>query len=61
MATNYYIKGISDAFGVPIIGLGLSMFTFGAYLNSSNFNLFQICNIQLIQYKDINDDNDDTQ
>ena len=41
MATNYYIKGISDAFGVPIIGLGLSMFTFGAYLNSSNFNLFQ--------------------
>ena len=41
MTTNYYIKGFNDACGVPIIGLGLSMFTFGAYLNSSNFNLFQ--------------------
>jgi len=41
MTKNYYIKGVSDACGVPVIGLGLSMFTFGAYLNSSNFNLFQ--------------------
>ena len=41
MSSNYYIKGVKDACGVPVIGLGLSMFTFGAYLNSSNFNLFQ--------------------
>ena len=42
---NYYIKGIKDAcWIVPIIGFRFNifiMFTFGAYLNSSNFNLFQ--------------------
>ncbi len=41
MSSNYYIKGIKAALGVPVIGLSLSMFTFGAYLNSSNFSLFQ--------------------
>ena len=41
MSSNFYIRGIKDACGVPVIGLGLSMFTFGAYLNASNFNLFQ--------------------
>ena len=41
MSSNFYIRGIKDACGVPVIGLGLSMFTFGAYLNTSNFNLFQ--------------------
>ena len=39
--TKYYIKGIKGAIGVPVIGLGLSMFTFGAYLNSSEFNILQ--------------------
>ena len=41
MSYSYFIKGVREASGVPIIGLGLSMFTFGAYLNSSNFNLLQ--------------------
>ena len=41
MSYNYYIKGVRDSWGVPIIGLSLSMFTFGAYLKSSNFNLLQ--------------------
>ena len=41
MSSNFYIKGIKDAFGIPVVGLGLSMFTFGAYLNASGFNLFQ--------------------
>ena len=41
MSYSYFIKGVRVASGVPIIGLGLSMFTFGAYLNSSNFNLLQ--------------------
>ncbi len=34
-------KGIIHAFGVPAIGLGASMFAFGAYLKSSGFDLFQ--------------------
>ncbi|MDC3024524.1 AzlC family ABC transporter permease [Alphaproteobacteria bacterium] len=41
MSSNFYIKGVKDALGVPVIGLGLSMFTFGAYLNASGFNLLQ--------------------
>ena len=34
-------SGIGHAFGVPAIGLGSSMFAFGAYLKSSGFDLFQ--------------------
>ena len=34
-------SGIRHAFGVPAIGLGSSMFAFGAYLKSSGFDLFQ--------------------
>ncbi len=39
--SNYFIKGIKDACGVPVIGLSVSMFAFGAYLRSSEFNLLQ--------------------
>ena len=41
MNYKFLIKGIKDASGLPLIGLGLSMFTFGAYLKSYNFNLLQ--------------------
>lgn len=34
-------RGIFKACGLPAFGLGLSFFTFGTYLNSSGFNLFQ--------------------
>ena len=34
-------QGVSHAFGVPALGLGSSMFAFGAYLKSSGFDLFQ--------------------
>ncbi len=34
-------KGAQHAFGVPAIGLGASMFTFGAYLKSSGFTLLE--------------------
>jgi len=34
-------KGIRHALGVPAIGLGTSMFAFGAYLKSSGFDLLQ--------------------
>ena len=42
MSSNYYIKGIKDACGVPVIGLGLSMFTFGAYLNVQTLIYFKV-------------------
>ena len=41
MFNKFFINGIKDAFGTPLIGLGLSMLTFGAYLKSSNFSLLQ--------------------
>ncbi|MBF95699.1 MAG: hypothetical protein CFH34_01511 [Alphaproteobacteria bacterium MarineAlpha9_Bin4] len=41
MFSNFFIKGFRDACGIPLIGLGLSMFTFGVYLKSSEFNLIQ--------------------
>ena len=41
MHTYFFKKGIKDSCGIPLIGLGLSMFTFGAYLKSSEFNLLQ--------------------
>jgi predicted branched-subunit amino acid permease len=34
-------NGVMHALGVPAIGLGSSMFTFGAYLKSSGFTLFE--------------------
>ncbi|MEK9742145.1 MAG: AzlC family ABC transporter permease [Pelagibacteraceae bacterium] len=34
-------NGVMHAIGVPAIGLGSSMFTFGAYLKSSGFTLFE--------------------
>ena len=34
-------KGIYSAIGIPALGLGLSFFTFGTYLNSSGFNFLQ--------------------
>ena len=34
-------QGVSHAFGVPALGLGSSMFAFGAYLKSAGFDLFQ--------------------
>ena len=34
-------KGIRHAIGIPVIGLGTSMFAFGAYLKSSGFDLLQ--------------------
>lgn len=33
--------GIKYSLGIPAIGLGLSMFTFGAFLKSSGFTIFQ--------------------
>ena len=41
MHYKFFKKGIKDALGIPLAGLALSMFTFGAYLNSSNFNYMQ--------------------
>ena len=41
MNIKYFIKGIRDACGIPLIGLALSMFTFGAYLKTSNFSILQ--------------------
>ena len=41
MNIKYFIKGIRDACGIPLIGLTLSMFTFGAYLKTSNFSILQ--------------------
>ena len=34
-------QGIKHAMGIPAVGLGSSMFAFGAYLKSSGFDLFQ--------------------
>ena len=34
-------QGIKYSFGTPAIGLGLSMFTFGAFLKSSGFTIWQ--------------------
>jgi len=34
-------NGIRHAIGIPVIGLGTSMFAFGAYLKSSGFDLLQ--------------------
>lgn len=36
-----FFKGVQHAAGVPGIGLGLSMIAFGAYLKSSDFNVYQ--------------------
>ena len=41
MNIKYFKKGIRDACGIPLIGLALSMFTFGAYLRASNFSILQ--------------------
>ena len=42
MVVPQYIKrGILYSIGTPVIGLGISMFTFGAFLKSSGFTLFQ--------------------
>ncbi len=41
MLTKPIKEGIKYSLGVPVIGLGLSMFAFGAFLNSSSFSLFQ--------------------
>ena len=41
MNIKYFKKGIRDACGIPLIGLALSMFTFGAYLKTSNFSILQ--------------------
>ena len=40
MSYKFFKKGIKDAL-VSLYRLALSMFTFGAYLNSSNFNYMQ--------------------
>ena len=34
-------QGIKYSFGTPSVGLGLSMFTFGAFLKSSGFTIWQ--------------------
>tara|TARA_E500000178_G_scaffold339682_1_gene381449 strand:- start:510 stop:1208 length:699 start_codon:yes stop_codon:yes gene_type:complete len=39
--SQYIKKGILYSLGTPTIGLGLSMFTFGAFLKSSGFTLYQ--------------------
>lgn len=41
MISQYIKKGILYSLGTPTIGLGLSMFTFGAFLKSSGFTLYQ--------------------
>ena len=41
MFSKFFLIGIKDACGIPLVGLGLSMLTFGAYLKSSNFSLLQ--------------------
>ena len=34
-------NGVKHAIGVPALGLGSSMFAFGAFLNSAGFDIFQ--------------------
>ena len=41
LVPQYIKKGILYSIGTPAIGLGISMFTFGAFLKSSGFTLFQ--------------------
>tara|TARA_A100001011_G_C14313711_1_gene846893 strand:- start:1795 stop:2496 length:702 start_codon:yes stop_codon:yes gene_type:complete len=41
VVSQYIKRGILYSIGTPAIGLGLSMFTFGAFLKSSGFTLFQ--------------------
>ena len=41
MITSPIKQGIKYSFGTPALGLGLSMFTFGAFLKSSGFTIWQ--------------------
>ena len=41
MITTPIKQGIKYSFGTPTLGLGLSMFTFGAFLKSSGFTILQ--------------------
>ncbi len=40
-SSNAFKYGVRHAIGVPALGLGSSMFAFGAYLNSAGFDVFQ--------------------
>ena len=48
MITSPIKQGIKYSFGTPALGLGLSMFTFGAFLKSSGFTIWQVFHLPFL-------------